>query len=392
MITPKRRVLIVTQHYLPGWKAGGPVRSIANMIEHLGHEFEFRVITLDRDIGDQQPYSHITDYGMWYQHGKALVKYLAPNRQALWYLLQEMRSSGYDLLYVNGLLSSFSVFAVVAYWLKLSRIQRLILAPRGHLELGAMSIKPRKKQLFFKAAKALNLYREVYWHAASHNEREDILRMLPPVKSERVAVVPNLLGSYQSSNRPKLLKKPGSLDMVFFSRISRKKNLDFALSILSSGISGQVKFDIYGTIEDTAYWEQCKAQIAAMPSNITVRYCGEVKPDDVLEVLSQYHLFFLPTRGENFGHVIYEALAAGCPVLISDQTPWNNVNDEGAGWALPLQDGSFRDIICHIVSVDEEVWQTHSHKAYAYSLEYVAKSNAVKDTRQMLNALANSIE
>jgi glycosyltransferase involved in cell wall biosynthesis len=53
---------------------------------------------------------------------------------------------------------------------------------------------------------------------------------------------------------------------------------------------------------------------------------------------SQHHLFLFPTRGENFGHVIHEALRAGLPLLISDQTPWQRLAEQGVGWDLPLDD------------------------------------------------------
>ena len=50
--------------------------------------------------------------------------------------------------------------------------------------------------------------------------------------------------------------------------------------------------------------------------------------------LAGYDLFLLPTRGENFCHAVFDALEAGLPVLISDQTPWQDL--AGAGYALPL--------------------------------------------------------
>jgi glycosyltransferase involved in cell wall biosynthesis len=52
--------------------------------------------------------------------------------------------------------------------------------------------------------------------------------------------------------------------------------------------------------------------------------------------LAGYDLFLLPTRGENFGHAIFDALEVGLPVLLSDQTPWRDLERIGAGWSLPL--------------------------------------------------------
>jgi glycosyltransferase involved in cell wall biosynthesis len=67
---------------------------------------------------------------------------------------------------------------------------------------------------------------------------------------------------------------------------------------------------------------------------------------NVVQELAAHDLFFLPTRGENFGHAIYEALASGIPVLISDRTPWRNLESLGVGWDLPLNaPDKFRHVI-----------------------------------------------
>jgi hypothetical protein len=61
-------------------------------------------------------------------------------------------------------------------------------------------------------------------------------------------------------------------------------------------------------------------------------------PDKVVKTLTQYHYLFLPTKHENYGHVIAEALTAGCGLLISDKTPWRNLEKQGVGFDIPLSD------------------------------------------------------
>ncbi len=58
------------------------------------------------------------------------------------------------------------------------------------------------------------------------------------------------------------------------------------------------------------------------------------------KTLAQHDVLFLPTRSENFGHVIHEALSVGVPVLISDQTPWSDLEANGAGWNIALDASS----------------------------------------------------
>jgi glycosyltransferase involved in cell wall biosynthesis len=115
------------------------------------------------------------------------------------------------------------------------------------------------------------------------------------------------------------------------------KNLDYALRVLSA-VNRPVEFDIYGPKEDPAYWAECECHIAKLPAHVRVNYKGAVENSRVREVMSSYELFFLPTRGENFGHVLLEAWSAGLPVLTSDQTPWRSLADAHVGWDLPLDD------------------------------------------------------
>jgi glycosyltransferase involved in cell wall biosynthesis len=78
----------------------------------------------------------------------------------------------------------------------------------------------------------------------------------------------------------------------------------------------------------------------------------------------------LPSRGENFGHIVPEAWAAGCPVLVSDRTPWRNLAQQGVGWDLPLEPQVWVDAVqrCLDLSADDH---------YALRQRAVARSREV---------------
>ena len=76
-----------------------------------------------------------------------------------------------------------------------------------------------------------------------------------------------------------------------------------------------------------------------LPANIKVEAEGEIPGPQIPNHLADnFHYFLFPTLHENFGHVIHESLAAGCPVIISDQTPWQDLQQKGIGWDIPLAD------------------------------------------------------
>ena len=115
-----------------------------------------------------------------------------------------------------------------------------------------------------------------------------------------------------------------------------------------------------------------------MPGNVQVSYAGEVEHQDVARTLARHDLFLLPTRGENYGHVIQEALTAGLPVLISDQTPWRDLEQHGVGWALPLDDPSaFARMIDAVAAWPPEQAQAVRERARAYARDKANDADVV---------------
>ncbi len=55
----KKKILVFIDWYIPGFKAGGPIRSCANIVQHLSSDFEFYFITSDTDYCEDKPYENI---------------------------------------------------------------------------------------------------------------------------------------------------------------------------------------------------------------------------------------------------------------------------------------------------------------------------------------------
>jgi glycosyltransferase involved in cell wall biosynthesis len=375
-------ILIIIGSYLPGEKAGGPVRTTSNMVEWLGDEFEFKILTRDRDIGEERPYQGIA-YGEWHTVGKAKVRYLAPEEQSLTHLRRIINSTQSDLLYIDALYSTLTLKTLLLRRLRLLQAKPIILVPRGQWRPEAMQIKARKKKLFMTGAKLVGLYHGLAWHVSSDHEKEDVVERVGKHLID-IQVIPNLplpLSSASTEIQPRQ-KTAGSLRMVFLSRIVRNKGLHFVLELLSH-VSGDIELDIYGSIQDGQYWEECKALIAKLPQNVVATHHGVAKFDSVIETLSQYHLFILPTVSENFGHAIVEALISGCPVLISDRTPWQDVR--GAGWVLSLDKlSAWIDSLQKMVDLGEEDFQRMSEAARNYGQTFRSDRRLASDLKLFL--------
>lgn len=376
-------ILISVSYYLPGYKAGGPIRTLANLVDRLGDEFQFKIITADRDFGDTKPYPGIK-IGNWNRVGKAEVFYTSPKRRSLSNFRKLLCSTGYDVLYLNSFFSPhFTIKTLLLMRLCLIPDRPLVIAPRGEFSPGALGLKSLKKRVYLLAAKTFGLYRGVLWQASSEYEEADIRRWFG--RDVAVIVAPNLPPMLHSADElpPKDEKIKGNLKIIFLSRISRKKNVDGALKMLR-GLKGQVQFNIYGPMEDKVYWSMCQKIISSLPENIEVRYCGSVEHDQVGVVMREHDLFFLPTLGENFGHVILEAFVAGCPVLLSDQTPWRGLEKKGVGWDLPLESQQrLQAVLQKCVDMDQYEHAKWSKRAREYGIQVTKDDGVVEQNRQL---------
>lgn len=325
-----QKLLIVTRWYLPAVKSGGTVRSIHALVMGLKDDFELTILTSDRDLGSTVPYENVEFDKLMKIHDNVSIVYLSKLNQES--IGQHVENIQPDILYVN---SFFDITTQVIMLLKLRNklSQQIILAPRGELAKGALSIKAKKKSLYLFFYKLFKLSKGIVFHATSQEDVLDIQKLFP---SNRIKMIQNPKEeNHEKHALP--FKEKNKLRMVFISRIARVKNLLFALEVLEKlKITGQIVFDIYGPNEDEAYWDLCQEVIERLPSTIEVNYKGFVQPSDISSTLAGYHLFFLATKGENFGHAIVEAMQVGLIPLISDKTPWQNLESLEAGYSLAL--------------------------------------------------------
>lgn len=388
-------ILVQVDAYLPGYRAGGPIRSISAIVEQLGDEYSWRIICPDRDIGDRQPYPGVTP-DAWCTVGKAQVFYASKRMLRPWHLLRLIKRTPHDLLYLNSFFSPvFSITPAIGQWLGLLPRRPLLIAPRGEFSSSALALKAYKKRPFIALAEVLGLYRNVFWHCSTPRELDD-LRARVEIASDagfiaRNSFVAQDLVAHQSPGQGQVpVVRSSGLNVAFLSRISPMKNLEFALSVMAH-VNVPVQFNIYGPEEDAAYASACRALAAQLPPHVHATFHGPVAPDAVVHVLAQNDVFLLPTRGENFGHVIVEAWQAGLPVLISDQTPWRSLHEMNLGWDLPLTaPEAFVRVLDDVALWSQEKRREVSDICRAKAMAILDDRDAVDASRRMFNAVLNA--
>jgi glycosyltransferase involved in cell wall biosynthesis len=343
------RVLVFCDYFLPGFKGGGPVTTLQNMLVRLGGQIEFHLVTSDRDLGDQRPYPGVQT-GSWVPLLGGRVLYLGKGQATIARFTQLICDVAPQTVYLNSSLSRrFSLFPMLAARRAEPR-PTVVLAPRGEFSTGALALKPLRKKLYLGGLRAVGLWRGMLWQASSQFEAADIRAIAGA--DARIAIAPDLPAALP----PPALRPPkqvGRARIVFLGRVSPMKNIDGAIAMLA-GVTGDVDFLVHGPIEDQPYWERCLRLADDLPASVRLRYEGAVMPDAVPALLGAADALLLPSHGENFGHVVAEALGAGCPVILSDRTPWRGLKGLGIGWDLPLdRPTDFISAIQQIVDMGE---------------------------------------
>lgn len=356
------RVVATCGVFEPGFRGGGPVRSLSHIVDTVPAMIDLVLVTRDRDLGSSFPYPGLS--GEWVPRARSLVYYLDTSKPRHWvHLGRRLRARGCDLLYVNSLWSAFSLIPILATAVGALRTKKILIAPRGELSPGALSLKARKKRLFLLLWAPLLKRMGVVWQACSDLEASHIRATFPWAR----VLVNGWELALPIEPIPPRPRESGPLRLVFISRISPKKNLDLALTALRD-VSKPMEFDIFGPVEDPGYWSRCRQLMDQMPGDIKVRYVGELRPEQVLPTFGNYDAFLFPTRGENFGHVIVESLAGSCPVICSTETPWSEVIETGGGVVVhPLTAARLAEQLDRLAMTSpDERWRSRKLAGAAY--------------------------
>jgi glycosyltransferase involved in cell wall biosynthesis len=385
----KPMVLAFIGNYLPGYKAGGILRITVNTVDHMCDEFAFKIVTRDRDLGDDQPYPDIK-LNEWQQVGNAQVYYLSSQSETLRDIHNLIADTPHDMLYLNSFFDSFTIKVLLNRILHKKNFKPVIVAPWGEFGWASLKQKYPKKFVFIQLARLLGLYDNVTWRASSAFEAADIIKVMG-IESAAIHITEDLPIKNVSQAADDLYRTDCDfLRIVFLSRISREKNLDYALNVLKK-VKAKVAFDIYGPAENVLYWDECRQLISQMPSNVKVNYMGRVDSGEVVKIFSGYDLFLFPTGGEAYGHVIAECLTAGTPVLLSTETPWRNLQEDGLGWDIDLkQQDSFIDVIENLALANSDECIRRRKKIKMKIVERLLDPRILETNRQLFKKqLAN---
>ncbi len=349
----KQRILIFYDHFYPSYKAGGPTQSLVNLVRELHDIYELYVVCKPHERGETSLLEGV-QVNTWMEWGKeevdedvevkakaevevedkvkARVYYWQYGWAAKTQLLNLLDAISPDVVYINGIYSLyfnfFPLWYAVQYKAKKKSL-KIVLAARGMLHDGALSQKSSKKKPFLFLFKLLGLHKVVCWHATDEREAGFIQTAMGNKVQVKVAAnFPNLLPVIAGPG-----KNEHELLLGTIALISPMKNHLAVLQALQNS-TATITWFIYGPVKDEVYWNECKTLIGQLPANINIVYKGELPPPQLQQAMQQFQVFIMPSKSENFGHAIMEALSAGKPVITTTTTPFVDLEEANSGYAI----------------------------------------------------------
>jgi len=329
------RILHVVPSYYPAVRYGGPIRSVhglAGALAGRGHEVHVYTTNVDGPLEADVPLGTAVDLdgvSVWYfptSRGRRLYR-STDMRRAL-----DINISNFDVVHTHSVFLWPTTAAARA-----ARAHRVpyVLAPRGMLVADLIRRKSRLAKLAWMAAfERRNVEAATAVHATSKLEADDIRRL--GLRYQRIIIVGNGVempdpGASAHCGIAGISRE--HLTVLFLGRINWKKGLDRLIPAMLHLPEAEL---VLAGDDDEGYRAPMEALAGNLGVATRVRFIGPVHGPEKWSLLASAQVLVLPSYSENFGNVILEAMAAGCPVVVTPEVGLAGVvRDSGAGLVIP---------------------------------------------------------
>ncbi len=363
-------IIIFTDWYKPGFKAGGPVQSVYNLSELLSKNYKVKVVTRITDLNDSEPYKGIKANEWLTIETNHQVMYLSAEKVGLKIIKSLVKENKDKIILINGIYSFYFSFLPALFCVIFS-VKKVFIAIRGMLHASALSVKPLKKQVFLSFARGFGLYNKATLLATNEEEVREIKRTF---SESTIKIAPNIPLVYKPINSIGYAKNR-VFTIAFIGRIAPEKNPLTVVEALAK-LDVPCKAIFCGGSINKEYLETFKSLLSKLPYTVKHEYHPNVPHHQVLEIIQSLDVMVLPSLGENFGHAIYESFVKGVPVIIGNNTPWKGIESQKGGFEIePTDANALSDKLKFFASLDSETMLTWKMGANSIAKDYCEKNN-----------------
>ncbi len=210
-----------------------------------------------------------------------------------------------NIIHINGCWKARLVFFFI--FSKILGIKTII-SPHGMMDPVSLKQKSLKKKI------ALMIYQKFIFKNSdliivnSKIEKNNLLKAVKNIS--KIIIIPH--GIHIDKKFRITENKKDDIRFVFFSRIHKSKNLNTLVKLWRENYYfKKYNLDIYGEIVDKNYFSELKIK-----NSKNINYRGKLN-NNIQKCLSNYDVFIHPSKSENFGLVIYEALSSGLYLILN---------------------------------------------------------------------------
>lgn len=271
--------------------------------------------------------------------------------QHIWYGWKAIRKA--DVVHVNSLFypASFG-------WIILCQClnKPVVWSPHGELSPAAIQFRSQLKRFLLTIFKGC--CSGVLFHATCTEEANQIRQHF----GSHVRV-----GERRTTMElPAVAVRVAKPYLLFMGRLHPIKGIDRLLDALGASVlfrESGYSLVVAGPETDTVYVQELKALVLRLGLSGKVSFVGPVQGQSKEQLYADARLLILPSHSENFGNVVIESLAQGTPVIASANTPWQVLEQEGAGRWVPNEPASLRQAIEPFLTMPPDPYERYRARA-----------------------------
>jgi len=335
-------------HPAPAGGAASTIHWQASALTRAGHEVTVVATSQNLPASMQRDSWLVRDFGrVIYTRNPHFYLPL----KHIWYGWKAIRKA--DVVHVNSLFYPASfVWIVLCQFLN----KPVVWSPHGELSSAALQFRPRLKRLLLIIFK--KCCSGVLFHATCGEEANQI----------RHHFGPNVrIGERRTTMElPALAVRVAQRYLLFMGRLHRIKAIDRLLEALGTSTLFQesgYSLVVAGPETDTVYAQELKTLVMRLDLSGRVSFVGSVQSQRKEQLYANAHLLILPSHSENFGNVVIESLAQGTPVIASVNTPWQVLEQEGAGRWVPNEPALLRQAIESFLTMPTYEYERYRERA-----------------------------
>jgi glycosyltransferase involved in cell wall biosynthesis len=385
------RILHVIQSLAPRY--GGPSLSIVPMVAALNRlpNLSAEIATTNAD-GPRHHSRPTSSPGTFPIH--VFPRTFSEQWKYSWQLSRWLKreAKNFDVIHIHGLWSHCNSAAAAAAF---AADVPYVIRPAGMLSEYSLNYKAPKKRLYWAAVERRSVMRADCFHVTSEEECAEVRRVRP---NATVFVIPQGMPqeAFDTPVERELLAErcgpavAGRPIILFLSRLHPKKGLADILLPAISRLKTNAFLAIAGGPDPAApdYEQEVRRKVAHLGIADRVAFLGPITPAERWHLFDGASVFVLPSYSENFGIVVTEAMARGCPLVVTEGVQAHtHVTAANAGLVVPLDVGKVAVAIDQVLQ-DSTPGTTRGREGAEYVRTHLGWDGIAKKIDEMYRVVA----